>query len=164
MSHMTIHPATLATDKLLGDCDIRPSRGSGPGGQHRNKVQTAVEIIHQPTGVSGAASERRSQALNRRVAVFRLRVNLALQCRTSINPVLQPNERFRLPVNSNHDDFPAVLAIVMDAVAGFNGEVKSAAAWLQCSTSQLVKLLRAEPRALRQVNDDRGTRGLKPLK
>ncbi len=164
MFPMTIHPATLATDKLLDDCDVRRSRGSGPGGQHRNKVQTAVEIVHQPTGVSGAAGERRSQAMNWRVAVFRLRVNLALHCRTPINRVLRPNERFRLPVNPHHDDFPAVLAIALDAIAGFDGEVKSAAAWLQCSTSQLVKLLRAEPRALRQVNDDRDARGLKPLK
>jgi hypothetical protein len=158
------HPATLATDKLLDDCDVRRSRGSGPGGQHRNKVETAIEIMHRPTGASGAASERRTQTLNRRVAVFRLRVNLALQHRMSINRTLRPPERFRLPVNPKHDDFPAVLAIALDAVAGFDGEVKSAATWLQCSTSQLVKLLRAEPRALRQVNDDRGKRGLKPLR
>jgi len=164
MSPMTIHPATLATDKLLDACDVRRSRGSGPGGQHRNKVETAVEILHRPTGVSGAASERRSQALNWRTAMFRLRVNLAMQCRTPISRFLRPNERFRLPVNPNHEDFPAVLAIALDAIAGFDSEVKAAAAWLQCSTSQLVKLLRAEPRALQQVNDHRGARGLKPLR
>ncbi|MCY2992774.1 MAG: peptide chain release factor-like protein [Planctomycetota bacterium] len=53
-----IHPAALAIDQLLRECQIVRTRRSGPGGQHRNKVETAVVITHLPSGVKGEASER----------------------------------------------------------------------------------------------------------
>ena len=44
------------------DYDVeRYAASSGPGGQHRNKVETAVVITHTPSGIQGEASERRSQ-------------------------------------------------------------------------------------------------------
>ncbi len=47
-------------------------RASGPGGQHRNTRETGVRIRHLPTGIVVTATERRSQAENRRVALERL--------------------------------------------------------------------------------------------
>ena len=64
---------------LLAECDTKRQKRSGPGGQHRNKVETAVILTHRPTQIQGQASEQRSQEQNRRVALFRLRLNLALQ-------------------------------------------------------------------------------------
>ena len=58
------HPATIAPEELQKECDVRHTRGSGPGGQHRNKVSTAVVLTHRPTQVSASASEERSQARN----------------------------------------------------------------------------------------------------
>jgi hypothetical protein len=71
----------LPVEQLLKHCEMRRGRRRGPGGQHRNKVETAVVVTHLPTGVRGEASERRSQLENRQQAVFRLRVNLALEIR-----------------------------------------------------------------------------------
>ena len=69
-----VHPACLPIDELLAQCDVRHERRSGPGGQHRNKVATAVVLTHRPTGVRAEANERRSQAENHAEAVRRLRL------------------------------------------------------------------------------------------
>jgi len=45
------HPATIDEEILLRQCEIEVGRVSGPGGQHRNRVDTAVFIRHVPTGV-----------------------------------------------------------------------------------------------------------------
>ena len=85
------HPAAGSPEHLLAQCDVRRLRRSGPGGQHRNKVETAVSLRHLPTGVRAEASERRSQAQNQAVALFRLRVNLALEVRRPCGPDCVPS-------------------------------------------------------------------------
>jgi protein subunit release factor B len=52
-------------------------RGSGPGGQHRNKVETGVRLTHLPSGVTVTATERRSRTRNREAALERLARRLA---------------------------------------------------------------------------------------
>lgn len=47
-------------------------RGSGAGGQHRNKTSSAVRVVHPPSGAKGESQEERSQYLNRRTALRRL--------------------------------------------------------------------------------------------
>lgn len=77
------HPAMLDDAELLKRCRVTFGRGHGPGGQHRNKVETAARIVHGPTGLDAQAGERRQQQQNRMVAVRRLRLRLALRVRTS---------------------------------------------------------------------------------
>lgn len=166
-----VHPAELSPAQLLEACDVRRTRRSGPGGQHRNKVETAVVITHQPTGVKGEASERRSQSQNHSNAVFRLRVNLALGVRCRREPPDSPSLQWqsrcaggRICVSPQHDDFPALLAEAMDVLAACEMDVKSAAARLQTTFSQLTRFLKLEPRALAQVNTRRQELGRRPLR
>ena len=48
------------------------ARSSGPGGQHVNKVSTAVTLRHRPSGISVTVQDSRSQAMNRKLARERL--------------------------------------------------------------------------------------------
>ena len=51
-------------------------RSRGPGGQRKNKKETAVRIRHIPTGITVIATESRSQVRNRQLALERLRERL----------------------------------------------------------------------------------------
>lgn len=62
---------------LEAACDITFFTAGGPGGQHRNRVATGVRLHHRPSGIVVTATERRSQAANRRVALDRLAARLA---------------------------------------------------------------------------------------
>lgn len=161
-----MHPAAVDPDQLLRSCTIRRGRGGGPGGQHRNKVETAVMLTHRPTGVSAQAGERREQTANHRVALFRLRVNLALAVRDDVDLTSTPSALWssrlrggRIALNPSHDDFPAMLAEALDVLAACRGDLARTARLLHCTPSQFVKLLKAEPRALAQVNAQRTARG-----
>ena len=55
---------------------IETYRSSGPGGQRKNKVETAVRLRHLPSGITVVATEYRSQAENRKLAFERLRDRL----------------------------------------------------------------------------------------
>jgi len=48
------------------------ARSRGPGGQHVNKVSTAVTLRHRPSGISVTVQDSRSQAMNRKLARERL--------------------------------------------------------------------------------------------
>ena len=61
---------------LLRECEVSFYRASGPGGQHRNKTETAVRIVHLPTGITAVAADERSQFRTREAAAARLREKL----------------------------------------------------------------------------------------
>ena len=63
-------------EHLKKQVTIETYRSRGPGGQRKNKVETAVRLKHLPSGITVIATEHRSQAGNRRLALERLRERL----------------------------------------------------------------------------------------
>jgi len=165
-----MHPAALPAEELSRLCDVQRTRGSGPGGQHRNKVETAIVITHRDSGIRGEASERRSQAQNLAVAWQRLRVALAMGVREPRKIDQPPSELWRsrvrggkISINPDHEDFGVLLAELLDILVAAEGDVTAAAELLGISSSQIVKFLKLEPRAMQQLNQLRRERGLRAL-
>ncbi len=75
--------AELTPDKSQADFEtlkkqvvIETYRSRGPGGQRKNKTETAVRLRHIPTGITVTATEQRSQFQNLKLAFERLRERL----------------------------------------------------------------------------------------
>lgn len=170
MSLTMQHPAEISVEALLLQCKVKRTRGSGPGGQHRNKVETAIVIEHLPTGVVGQASEKRSQERNREIAVGRLRVNLAIGVRTESTQSdtsarwKERTARGRLRINERHFDYAAILAETLDLVWQNDFDLAKVAKSAGVSASQLVKFIKTSDVAFQAVNQHRSKLGLSRLR
>ncbi len=158
-----------ADDALLAECRVDLYRASGPGGQHRNKVSSAIRLTHHPSGLVAFAVEARSQHENRASAVRRLRELIALEVRTPLPDAINwpasvhvQNQRIR--VNESNPAYPHVLALALDAIDQFQGRVSEAAAALGLTGSSLTKFLAANHLAWARLQRMRERHGLKPLK
>lgn len=173
------HPACLDEETLLRSCTVSRGRAGGPGGQHRNKVETLVMLTHTPTGLQAHAGERRSQIENRHVAVFRLRLLLAAQVRV-VPPRLKGTAAIdghgasalwmsrlqdsRIKCNPEHQDFPSMLAEALDVVADSGWDVAAAARHLGATPTQLARFIADHPPSFERVNTERVKRGIHPLR
>ena len=75
----------MTEQELMRECEMDTFKASGPGGQHRNKRESAVRVKHIPTGLIAQAVEDRSQHMNRASALARLRILLALHVRNTVD-------------------------------------------------------------------------------
>ncbi len=166
-----IHPAALDVETLLKDCTISRGRASGPGGQHRNKVETHITVVHNPSGIDAQAGERRLAKENQSVAIRRLRLKLAMEIRIEV-PAGEIRSQLwksrciknRIVCNPKHADYPSLLAEALDVIEACGFDLKKASARLECSTTQLIRLIGDHRPALEQLNQSREDRGLHRLK
>jgi len=74
-----LRPPPYATDRetLEREVEVDVFRASGPGGQHVNKTESALRLVHPPSGVVVIARDSPSQHRNRDIAFERLAERLA---------------------------------------------------------------------------------------
>jgi hypothetical protein len=163
----------LPDDELLAQCSVDTFRASGPGGQKRNKTESAVRLRHRPTGLHAQAFESRSQHENRELALRRLRATIAVEVRRPV--VLEgyappPELRRILPlgqrdqVGARHREFWTGAQALLDLFAACGFSVSETAAKLGLSTGQLSRLITGEAELLRAVNALRERHNLRPLR
>lgn len=155
--------------RLLAECDVHTHRVGGPGGQHRNKTETAIRLVHRPSGIVATAGETRSQHENRSNAVFRLREAIAIEVRLPSRELITWPDSVsihdrRLRVSDRNPGFPKAIAIVLDHLASSAGDIAQAAENIGVTSSSLTKLLAAHPRAWVAANAIRTANGLRILR
>ncbi|GAY66151.1 hypothetical protein CUMW_246500 [Citrus unshiu] len=155
----------LMDDELFRECEMDTYKSSGPGGQHRNKRESAVRLKHVPTGVIAQATEDRSQLKNGASTLSRLRTLLALNVRSSVNldayspplqllQILPPKSTIRSSevgpqIGPNNPKF----ALRMQAKL----------LYVMLSTGALSRLILSDDSLRMAVNAFRTPKGMKPL-
>ena len=162
-------------DALIAQCEVDRYRASGPGGQHRNKTESAVRLRHRLTGVTAIGEDSRSQAENKVHAVRRLRAAIALDVREPVAlDAWQPSPRLAALVaggtaplgtrTRQTGEYWAAIAELLDVLVAGNLEIATTAQRLGITTGALSKLLLHDDAVARTVNDARRARSMRPLR
>ncbi|CAH8371675.1 unnamed protein product [Eruca vesicaria subsp. sativa] len=167
-------------EDLMKQCKFETFRVSGPGGQHRNKRDSAVRLKHLPTGIVAQAVEDRSQHKNRASALNRLRTLLAIKVRNKVDieayspppellQILPPKSTIRTSssgsqIGPNNPKFVPGMQALLDVISASDGSIADSAKLLGLSTGALSRLILSHDGLRMAVNSMRAAKGMKPLK
>ena len=135
------------------------SRGSGNGGQKRNKTSTAVRVVLEEFGIAATDCSERSQHRNRANALRKLRLAVAYGFRKT--PAVPPE---KIDCSISSEAYPLWIARILDLAAEEACDHRAVAARCGISPSAILKKLYRDPRLWQHVQGMRQERGLAPLR
>jgi len=151
----------LSDAELLKLCETQAYKGSGPGGQHRNKTNSGVKLKLTIKGVASGewlvvetySCDDRSAHINKLFALKKLRTKIALQIREE--PALQIP--FAFPgtagkISADNKLYPKFIADVLDRIKAAGGDLSEAARMWGLSKSALNKIILADKKVLETLN------------
>lgn len=160
----------LSDDELLAQSRVDHYRGSGPGGQKRNKTSNAVRLTHLPTGIAVTATESRSLKENHLFAMRRLRLKLASELREQVPEQFEPPDWFlsvrrenRIEASHRHVYYAAIGGLLLDLLKAMRGNPSHVATMLGISTTAVIKFLENEPQLWTAANRIRAELSMPPL-
>ncbi len=156
--------------QLLEDCEVRTARGSGPGGAKADTSESAVEIVHPPSGVTARSTKTRSQAKNREIALRKLRRTYAREVRHDIDPSdiglppeLESYVENGLEINRKNRWYPFLVKLVLDVFEAYDARLSETADFLNVSTGRLVRFFKNDNALWKTVNEMRESHDHHPL-
>ncbi|NUM36313.1 MAG: hypothetical protein HUU50_17370 [Candidatus Brocadiae bacterium] len=146
---------------LLQHCEYESYRAMGPGGQHRNKVETAVRLrLKGFPQISATATERRSQYENKVSAIKRLRIQIAVEMREKKLCLWEDSWE----ITEKSSKYPLFLATILDALCLYEYEIAKTASYFELSTGRFVRFLSSDPRLWEITNQERKKRQMRILR
>ncbi len=171
----------LEPETLLKDCRQERFQASGPGGQKRNRVYSAIRLVHASTGIRAASSEAREAARNLGVALQKLRIEIALGAELptpgdsedasssqedgagSLILSGDPRPAFRSKVSPSHVDFPRFVLQALHYLALAGGDPAPGARQLGVTPSAFIRFFKSDKRLWQKVQQIRREQGLPPF-
>jgi hypothetical protein len=164
----------LADPALLAQCQVDRLRGSGPGGQKRNKTESSVRLRHLASGLSALAGESRSQHENKARALRRLRERIAFDLREPIDlddyqpppalvalleqdPVRSSEKWLRSP------EYLRAVGHLVDLYQAVGCSLPDVARRLGVPGGRLDKIARADDRLMRKLGELRNAQRTRPV-
>lgn len=161
----------LSDERLLAESRLDQFRGSGPGGQKRNKTSNAVRLTHLPTRISVTATESRSLTENKLYALRRLRNKIAADIRQPIDLLtfappdwfLTIRRQTGIEASHRHPLYAATAALILDLLDALHGNPAAVGVNLGVSTTAILKFLESDPHFWTAANTLRKGYRLEPL-
>ena len=149
----------ISDDSALGSqCQITFTKGTGPGGQKRNKTSSAVTVSLPGTDFSAGDCTERSQIRNRTNALRKLRMQIALAIRNT--PAEVPR---RMDCSISSPEYPLFAAQLLDVFHESGCDHKVSAEKCGISPSAFLKKLYRDPLLWQHIQKMRKERDLPPL-
>ena len=153
----------LDDSQLLKLCKMSTLRRPGPGGQKKNVTASAVRLRLTGENIEASAGESRSQHTNRANALNRMRLEIALRLRATVEDDFISNLESLdyMTSNAKNKDYPEIIALIFDYLAENNWDPRLLGKEMNIGLKAVLKIIEKDRRAIRALTEAKQTSSLR---